>query len=175
MRRIWVLFLLCFSIERAFADPFLASIHFTEAEKQYQAADYIKALDQYAAAYREAQDAAYIFNLAQCYRKLGDNAAAIVLFTRYLQESPTATNRAQVEESILYLQQTPSTAVMALPDLNPAAITVEPSPPEKEKKAFLYTIGGAATLLAVGGVLAFFLNGPGVPNTALGHQDGFRE
>lgn len=175
MRRIWFLFLLCLPIEHALADPFLARVSFTEAEKQYQAADYVKAVDQYAAAYREEQDAAYLFNLAQCYRKLGDPVAASYLFNRYLQESPNATNRAQVEESIAFLKQATATAVMALPDLTPNVIVSGPVAPEKGKKAFLYTIAGAAALMAGGGMLAFFFNGPGVPNTALGHQDGFRE
>ena len=175
MQRIWILFLLCLSFEHALADPFLARVNFAEAEKQYQAEDYVKAIDQYAAAYREEQDAAYLFNLAQCYRKLGDPAAAAFLFGRYLQEAPNATNRAQVEDSIAYLKQAPATAVMALPDLTPNIILQAPVAPEKSKKAFLYTIAGAATLLVSGGVLALFFNGPGVPNTALGHQDGFRE
>jgi tetratricopeptide (TPR) repeat protein len=175
MYRIWFPFLLCLSFEAAFADPFLAQVNFTEAEKQYQAESYVKAIEQYAAAYREEQDAAYLFNLAQCYRKLGDSAAAAFLFGRYLQEAPYATNRTQVEESIEYLKQTPATAVLVLPDLTPTIVTPKPLDAEKGKKTFLYTILGAATLLAGGGVLAFFFNGPGVPNTALGHQDGFRE
>jgi tetratricopeptide (TPR) repeat protein len=174
MPRIWVLFLFCLSVEHAFADPFVARVKFAEAEKHYLAEDYIKAIDQYAAAYREEQDAAYLFNLAQCYRKLGDPAAATFLFGRYLQEAPDATNRVQVEDSIAYLKQAQATTVMALPDLTPKMILQAPVP-EKSKKTFLYTIAGAATLLVSGGVLALFFNGPGVPNTALGHQDGFRE
>jgi tetratricopeptide (TPR) repeat protein len=174
MSRIWVLFLFCLSFEHAFADPFLARVKFAEAEKHYLAEDYVKAIDQYAAAYREEQDAAYLFNLAQCYRKLGDPAAATFLFGRYLQEAPDAGNRVQVEDSIAYLKQAPATTVMALPDLTPKMILQAPVP-EKSKKTFLYTIAGAATLLVSGGVLALFFNGPGVPNTALGHQDGFRE
>ena len=175
MRRIWFLFLLCVSFDQAFADPFLASVNFHEAEKQYQTGDYIKALDQYAAAYREEQDAVYLFNLAQCYRKLGDPVAAAFLFERYLQEAPAAPNRAQVEESIAFLKQAEATAVLALPDLTPNPLRAEPTPEKPKNKTFLYTILGAASLLATGGVLAFFFNGPGVPNTALGHQDGFRE
>jgi tetratricopeptide (TPR) repeat protein len=174
MRSLFFGLCLCLATS-AFADPVKAREHFSRAETSYASGEYQVAIYEYASAYREEQDAAYLFNLAQCYRLLGDSAAAISLFQRYLREAPDAENRELVEGSIVYLQSTPATVVLTLPDLAPIEPEIAPKPPERGKKVFLFTIAGAAALLTGGGVFAFFANGPGVPNTALGHQDGFRE
>lgn len=177
MRRFWVVFFcLCWG-GFAFANPDEARTYFAQAEERYTAQDFSKAIEFYAAAYRAEPDPAYLYDLAQCYRRSGDSSSAAELLTRYLAEAPDASNRAAVEEAILVLRQTPPTVVLALPVLTVIPSQTQEAPIEtpKTSRGWLYTVAGAGALLTTGGILALFFNGPGVPNTALGHQDGFRE
>ena len=47
---------------------------------------------------------AFLFNIGQCYRNLGDYDAAVFSFKKYLKLEPDAENREQVEEYITELE-----------------------------------------------------------------------
>lgn len=164
---------------------------FTQAEERYAAQDFSGAIEQYAAAYRAYPDPAFLFNLAQCYRRLGDFANAAILYERYLGEVPEAPNRNQVEQTIFLLRQEEAEPLSDLPDLTPkpppalSLNTPEPGTPlpapTSSPKAGLtsywwfWSVVGGSALIATGGVAALILSGPGVPDTVLGHQDAFQE
>ena len=48
-----------------------AMAHFEAANRLYDIHEYAKALEEYKAAYLAKPDPAFLFNVGQCYRKLG--------------------------------------------------------------------------------------------------------
>src|SRR4051812_33993957 len=51
----------------------------------YDLNEYGAALDDFRDAYRVVQDAVLLFNIAQCYRKLGQNGEALSFYRNYLR------------------------------------------------------------------------------------------
>jgi outer membrane protein assembly factor BamD (BamD/ComL family) len=66
----------------------------------YDIKEYSEALAEFKNAYREVQDPAFLFNIAQCYRKLGQDVEALDYYRNYARRFPTAPNRA-VERRVL--------------------------------------------------------------------------
>jgi tetratricopeptide (TPR) repeat protein len=78
-----------------------ALAHFETAGRLFDVREYGKALEEYKVAYLAKPDPAFLFNIGQCYRKLGQNAQALDFFTQYLKKSPPDDpNRTQVEARI---------------------------------------------------------------------------
>lgn len=173
MRRLLASLLVAGWASLAAASPEDALRFFEIAESRYKAGDFLNAIPLYAAAYREEQDPAYLYNLGQCYRRAGDSRNAAEMLSRYLREAPAAPDRAEVEAAILALREFPPVFLLELPDLTP--VPPPPPPPVEKPKNWRIPLFGAAGLVTVTGIAAFFLSGPGVPNTALGHQDAFRD
>lgn len=69
--------------------------------RHYDLAEYAAALDDFKEAYRLREDPAFVFNIAQCHRFLGNHEDAIRFYQTYLRQSPAASNRADVEALIL--------------------------------------------------------------------------
>jgi hypothetical protein len=63
-----------------------------------------EALAAYEAAYLAIPDAALLFNIAQCHRKLGHDKEALAFYRTYLRNAPKAPNRAEVEKRIRELE-----------------------------------------------------------------------
>jgi len=79
-------------------DKATARAHYETATRLYDVGEYEKALAEYKAAYVAKDDPAFLFNIGQCYRKLGQEAEALTFFRRYLKKAPPDDpNRAQVE------------------------------------------------------------------------------
>jgi tetratricopeptide (TPR) repeat protein len=95
-----------------------AKQHYAAATKFYDLAEYEGALREFKEAYRAVEDPAFLFNIAQCHRKLGHTQDAITFYRNYLRRAPSAANRAEVERRIAELERAP-------------AAPAEP-PPEKE-------------------------------------------
>ena len=75
-----------------------ARAHYETATRLYDVGEYEKALAEYKAAYVAKDDPAFLFNIGQCYRQLGQEAEALNFFRRYLKKAPPDDpNRAQVE------------------------------------------------------------------------------
>jgi tetratricopeptide (TPR) repeat protein len=66
--------------------------------KHYNLAELDAALRDFKEAYRLKPDPAFLFNIAQCHRRLDDPATAATFYRSYLRESPEATNRAEVNQ-----------------------------------------------------------------------------
>ena len=81
------------------ADMEAARAHFQEGQKKYRLGEYSEALTAFASAYEAWPHAAFLFNIAQCHRHLGNHAAALYFFRAYLQGVPEADN----EEAVLAL------------------------------------------------------------------------
>lgn len=83
-------------------DPNKAKVKalYESATKHYNLSEYQQALDEYKEAYRIKDDAAFLFNIAQCNRQLNDPASAAKSYRAFLRESPGAKNRAAVEKLI---------------------------------------------------------------------------
>ena len=83
----------------ASADPALARKHFELGKRYFQVEELGKAIDEFKAAHIEEPDPAFLYNIAECYRKLGEADEAIGFYRRYLsltsQSAPMRSTAAQ--------------------------------------------------------------------------------
>jgi tetratricopeptide (TPR) repeat protein len=70
------------------ADKAAAKAHYEAATRLYDIKEWAKALDEYKAAYLSKPDPAFLFNIGQCYRKLGKHAQALEFYREYLKKAP---------------------------------------------------------------------------------------
>jgi hypothetical protein len=73
------------------------------ASQHYDFGEYKQALDGFKEAYRNYEDPAFLFNIAQCHRALGDKQDAVLFYRSYLRKSSDAPNRAEVQNTIAEL------------------------------------------------------------------------
>jgi tetratricopeptide (TPR) repeat protein len=100
--------------------------HHAIATRAYDLAEYEAALNEFKEAYRIDGDPAFLFNIAQCHRKLGHRADAVNFYRTYLRRAPDTPHRPEVEKFIADLEAIPP----APPPPAPAPqTTVEPPPP----------------------------------------------
>ncbi|HTA19118.1 MAG TPA: tetratricopeptide repeat protein [Polyangia bacterium] len=81
-----------------------AQAHYKKARSLYNVSEYRAALDEFKQAYVEHEDPAFLYNIAQCHRQLGDYPEAITFYKRFLSESPKAPNRKDVQRLIAELE-----------------------------------------------------------------------
>jgi tetratricopeptide (TPR) repeat protein len=155
---------------------------FEKAERAFNLGRFQEALTGYRAAYDSLPLPAFLFNIAQCYRNLGDGEQAIFFYQRYLSLEPDAPNRNVVEELVVeqrrQLEAKQAEAAAAKPvDLTPqpepipSVMLVQPAPKTTHisPKWWLAGVLGVALL---GGVAILVLRGGGSPPSgALGHID----
>jgi hypothetical protein len=83
------------------SDKAVARGHYETATRLYELREYGKALDEYKAAYLAKPDPAFLFNIGQCHRKLGNTSEALNFYQQYLKKIPADDpNRAQAEARI---------------------------------------------------------------------------
>jgi len=85
-----------------------AKQRYAAASRLYDLAEYEGALTEFKEAYRAVGDPAFLFNIAQCHRKLGHTQDAITFYKTYLRRAPNAANRAEVEHRITELEHAPA-------------------------------------------------------------------
>jgi len=73
---------------------------FAKGNEHYNLGEFEKALEQYRRAYRAKPLPAFLFNIAQCHRKLGQHDDAVTMYQSYLAGVPDAQNKALVESLI---------------------------------------------------------------------------
>ncbi|HVR63364.1 MAG TPA: tetratricopeptide repeat protein [Polyangia bacterium] len=78
----------------------LARDHFKQAEIDFNLGKFEDALHGYQAAYEAKPLTAFLFNIAQCYRNLGDYERARFFYKRYLTLEPRTPNRRVVNDLI---------------------------------------------------------------------------
>jgi tetratricopeptide (TPR) repeat protein len=101
--------------------------HFAEGQRHYGTGDWARAFAAYEAAYEAAPLPDLLFNMGQCQRKLGDAAAALDLFRRFLSTSPPAESRSVVMDLVRELEVQPAPA--------PPPAEPEPLPPPETEPA----------------------------------------
>jgi tetratricopeptide (TPR) repeat protein len=72
--------------------------------QHYDLGEFKEALESFKEAYRTREDPIFLFNIAQCYRQLGDKQQAIRSYRSFLNKMPDARNRQQVREMIAKLE-----------------------------------------------------------------------
>jgi len=78
----------------------LAKKHYDKGEKLFALGRFDTALDEYQKAFDSKPVPAFLFNIGQCYRNLGDFESAVFSFKKYLKLEPDAPNRDKVEKLI---------------------------------------------------------------------------
>lgn len=120
-----------------------AKAHYDQGTVHFNLDEWPQAIDQFKAAYRVFPDATFLYNIAQCHRKMGNTADALSFYKKYLRERPEAPNRAEVEKRIEELEASKaaqpaptvvSPPVAPAPTMPPAvapppAVTQEPVAP----------------------------------------------
>ena len=82
----------------------IAKEHYNQATRHYQLGHYQDALGEFEAAYMGVPDPAFLFNIAQCHRKMGHDKEAVGFYRSYLRSAPNAPNRADVQKRIQELE-----------------------------------------------------------------------
>jgi tetratricopeptide (TPR) repeat protein len=128
-----------------------AKQHHAEGSKLYDLAEYEAALREFKEAYRAIGDPAFLFNIAQCHRKLGHAQDAITFYRNYLRRAPHAANRAEVERLIGELERTPAAPLPAEAPAAPAPPPAAPpaAPPAPALAPAPAAAGGEPALIAV--------------------------
>ena len=78
--------------------------HYEKGQKLFALRRFDEALVSYEAAFEAKPLPAFLFNIGQCHRNLGDYDAAIFTFRKYLKLEPEAENREAVLELLDELQ-----------------------------------------------------------------------
>jgi tetratricopeptide (TPR) repeat protein len=144
----------------------IARGHFDRAEKAFNLRKFDDALAAYQAAYEALPLPAFLFNIAQCHRNLGNREQAVFFYERYLSLAPDAPNRQVVEDLIAEQKQqlAPPAAepgpgrpldLQARPEPPSLAVTRprEPAPKETWKTTRWWLAGGLAAGLVTGVVI----------------------
>ena len=108
--------------------------HYEKATRAYDVQKYSEAVDEYQKAYEIGGDPAMLYNVAQSYRLADQLPDALRFYRRYLQRSPNARNREDVERKISDLEKTieerrkAAAAAPAAPVAPPPQVVVAPPP-----------------------------------------------
>ena len=107
--------------------------HYEKATRAYDVQKYSEAVEEYQRAYEIGGDPAMLYNVAQSYRLNDQPGEAQRFYRRYLQRSPNARNRDDVEKKIADLEKTIEErrrkAAAAPPPVAPAPVVIVPPPP----------------------------------------------
>ena len=82
-----------------------AKSHSNRGTSMYNLGRFSEALSEYEAAYLAVQDPPFLFNIAQCHRKMGKNKEALESYRSYLRVAPDAPNRGEVQRRISELER----------------------------------------------------------------------
>lgn len=103
--------------------------HYEKATRAYDVQKYGEAVDEYQKAYEIGGDPAMLYNVAQSYRLNDQLQEALRFYRRYLQRSPNARNREDVERKIADLEKTVEERRKAAAAAAPPAPAPTPVPP----------------------------------------------
>ncbi|HEX4462759.1 MAG TPA: tetratricopeptide repeat protein [Polyangia bacterium] len=78
---------------------------YRDATQRYDMNDFPGALEGFKRAYALHSDPVILYNMAQCYRQLGDDEQAVKFYQSYLRNSTSAPNAQQVTQLIATLEQ----------------------------------------------------------------------
>lgn len=108
-------------------DKSAAKAHYEAATRLYDVHEYEAALKEYKEGYLAKPDPAFLFNIGQCYRRLGKTEQALEFFREYLRKAaPGDPNRPQVEARIREAAERDGAKAQA--PLTPPASNLQPPP-----------------------------------------------
>jgi tetratricopeptide (TPR) repeat protein len=102
--------------------------HHRNAVVHFNLDEWKQAADEFKEAYRLHPDPLFLYNIAQCYRKLGDHAEALSYYRKYLRAAPKASNRAEVERRIDELEAALAASSKAREAPPPSVLLPSPEP-----------------------------------------------
>jgi len=108
--------------------------HYERATRAYDIQKYSEAVEEYQKAYEIGGDPAMLYNVAQAFRLNDQVSEALHAYRRYLQRSPNARNRPDVERKIGELERTLETRRKAA---EVAAASSQPAPVAATEPAVL--------------------------------------
>lgn len=97
-----------------------------KARAHYQLGKYDLAAQEYEKAYELKAVPGLLFNIAQCYRLLGEPAKAEKLYASYLRDAPDAPNADEVQRYIAEMREQQKKLAKAAPPAPPPAKAAEP-------------------------------------------------
>src|SRR5204863_956355 len=87
---VWLCLLsLCLLSRVAVADAAGARAHFDKGRTFFEVDEYRKAIAEFKAAHIEKPDPAFLYNIAECYRRLGEVPEALQFYRRFLATAST--------------------------------------------------------------------------------------
>ena len=184
---------ICLLPRLALADAAKARAHFDRGRTFFEVDEYRKAIAEFKAGHIERPDPAFLYNIGECYRRLGELPEALQFYRRFLATAaPDDKTRPVVEQRIADLKtvgdepkvatEPPPGGDLALgaPDdaANPPVMLVgeparppAPMSPFYTRPWFLVTVG-AVVVASVFGIWALSRS-PEPPSTPLGNQSVF--
>jgi Tetratricopeptide repeat len=154
-------------------------VHYERATRAYDLNKYQEAIDEYQKVYEIDGDPVMLYNIGQAYRLNDQPQESIHFYRRYLQRSPEARNREDVNRKIVNLEkliedrrkaaaavtppppaapapetkvETPAPVLTPAPATPPVVVFVPPRPPSKARRGVGWTmvgLGVAADVVAV--------------------------
>ena len=105
-RLLWIVCLcLCLVPRLAIADAAQARVHFDRGRTFFDVDEYRKAIAEFKAAHIEKPDPAFLYNIAECHRRLGEVSDALLFYRRFLAAAPAGDKtRPIVEQRIAELK-----------------------------------------------------------------------
>jgi hypothetical protein len=108
-------------------NPNDAKTRYMSGQSHYNLNEFAEALQDFKEAYRLRPDPAFLFNIAQCERQLGNLEEAIKFYRSYLRNKPDAGNKREIEKKIEELRgltEAKKKATMGAPQsvIPPAAV-----------------------------------------------------
>jgi tetratricopeptide (TPR) repeat protein len=195
-RLLWIV-CLCLAPRLALADAAQARAHFDRGRAFFEVDEYRKAIPEFKAAHIEKPDPAFLYNIAECYRRLGDLSEALQFYRRFLATAaPDDKTRPIVEQRVADLKtvadepkpapaETPTAGATDNPALGapeprdqPGATLIQTPSPQPATASRFYTrpwfliTVGAVVLATTVGIWALSRQ-PEPPGTALGNQSVF--
>ena len=128
------------------ADPAQARKHFEMGKRYVQVDEYRKAIEEFKAGHILEPDPAFLYNIAECYRRLGENDDALKFYRRFLSLSPAGNpQRALAATRVAELEKAgangaPPTverpvAVAPAPAPSPAPVPLPAAVPQPEERS----------------------------------------
>jgi hypothetical protein len=195
LRAVAVLVLCVAAPRLAVADNAQARAHFDRGRAFFEVSEYRSAITEFKAAHVEKPDPAFLYNIAECYRRLGEGPEALQFYRRFLATAPAGDKtRPVVEQRIAELKAAGEDAKPPAGDVppgggdnvalnpppaqtNPDAVLIQVPPPRAEEPPlytrpwFLITVGAVIVASAVG--IWALSRSPEPPDTALGNKSVF--
>ena len=195
-RLLWV-FCLCLVPRLALADVAQARAHFERGRTFFEVDEYRQAIAEFKAAHIEKPDPAFLYNIAECYRRLGELSEALQFYRRFLATAPAGDKtRPIVEQRVADLKTVAEETKAAAGDTSPAAgsglalnaplpsdeaaavLVEKPAPapaaggrPFYTRPWFLVTVGAVVVASTIG--IWALSRSPEPPGTVLGNQSVF--